>query len=341
MKTLNLNKLTILLGLFLVSAFFTTGANALCTVNADGEIITPASATGQKVSDDTTSYDEEGEVDYQAGDATNDCTITPATYKIVFYKVGVCTADPDLNDLSSCEMFFEDAAGITVDIKAGVNSTFDIPEFTITPGTYPFLYVQLSNKLGMKWQGSMSNNVTGSSGTGKYCWTNNAGFHSMSPQVNPDPEEGDPTATVETAYGTSLAYNAVTVDCGTLAEANAGVIFNYEIITRFSQGFCSDNFLANGDKEEMQDKEGVGASRGQPTISLLTTADVFATTCTNSAKIAWTTTLDTAYTITENSSFEMSIAATAANEIQFDGGTNLEIFKVGSGAPKISLNVTD
>jgi hypothetical protein len=37
----------------------------------------------------------------------------------------------------------------------------------------------------------------------------------------------------------------------------------------------------------------------------------------------------------------MSIAATAANEIQFDGGSNLEIFKVGSGAPKISLNVTD
>ena len=160
----------------------------------------------------------------------------------------------------------------------------------------------------------------------------------MAAQANPDT---DPTLTIETAYGTSLAYNAVTVDCGTLAEANAGVIFNYEIVTRFSEGFCSANLLANGDKEEMEDKEGVGASRGQPTISLLTTADVFATTCTNSAKIAWTTTLDTAYTITENSSFEMSIAATAANEIQFDGGSNLEIFKVGSGAPKISLNVTD
>jgi len=338
MKTLNLNKLTILLGLFLVSAFFTTGANALCTVNADGEIITPASAANEKVSDDTTSYDEDGNVDYQAGDATNDCSITPDTYKIVFYKVGVCTADPDLNDLSSCEMFFEDAAGITVDIKAGVSSTFDIPEFTITPGTYPFLYVQLSNKLGMKWQGSMSNNVTGSSGTGKYCWTNNAGFHSFAAQANPS---ADPTVTVETAYGTSLAYNAVTVDCGTLAEANAGVIFNYEVITRFTEAYCSANLLANGDKEDMQDKEGVGASRGQPTISLLTTADVFATTCTNSAKIAWTTTLDTAYTITENSSFGMSIAATAANELFFNGGSNLEIFKVGSGAPLISLNVTD
>ena len=338
MKTLNLNKLTILLGLFLVSAFFTTGANALCTVNADGEIITPASAADNKVSDDTTTYDINGNVDYTAGDADNVCLITPDTYKIVFYKVGVCTADPDLNDLSSCEMFFEDAAGITVDIIAGVSSTFDIPEFTITPGTYPFLYVQLSNKLGMKWQGSMSNNVTGSSGTGKYCWTNNAGFHSMAAQANPS---ADPTVTVVTAYGTSLAYNAVTVDCGTLAEANAGVIFNYEVITRFTDAYCSANLLANGDKADMQDKEGVGASRGQPTISLLTTADVFATTCTNSAKIAWTTTLDTAYTITENSSFEMSIAATAANELQFDGGNNLEIFKVGSGAPKISLNVTD
>ena len=338
MKTLNLNKLTILLGLFLVSAFFTTGANALCTVNADGEIITPASATELKVSDDTTTYDEEGNVDYQAGAADKVCMITPDTYKLVFYKVGVCTADPDLNDLSSCEMFFEDAAGISVDIKAGVSSTFDIPEFTITPGTYPFLYVQLSNKLGMKWQGSMSNNVTGSSGTGKYCWTNNAGFHSMAAQSNPG---ADPTVTVETAYGTSLAYNAVTVDCGTLAEANAGVIFNYEVMTRFTERACSENLIANGDKMDMTDKEGVGASRGQPTISLLTSADVFATTCTNSAKIAWTTTLDTAYTITENSSFEMSIAATAANEIQFDGGSNLEIFKVGSGAPKISLNVTD
>ena len=338
MNTLSLNKLTILLGLFLVSAFFTTGANALCTVNADGEIITPANATELKVSDDTTTYDEEGNEDYTAGTADKVCLITPATYKLVFYKVGVCTADPDLNDLSSCEMFFEDAAGITVDIKAGVSSTFDIPEFTITPGTYPFLYVQLSNKLGMKWQGSMSNNVTGSSGTGKYCWTNNTGFHSMAAQSNPG---ADPTVTVETAYGTSLAYNAVTVDCGTLAEANAGVIFNYEVITRFTDAYCSANLLANGDKADMQDKEGIGASRGQPTISLLTTADVFATTCTNSAKIAWTTTLDTAYTITENSSFEMSIAATAANEIQFDGGENLEIFKVGSGAPKISLNVTD
>ena len=340
MKTLNLNKIILLATLFLVSAFFTTGANALCTVNADGEIITPASATNEKVSDDTTIYDEEGNVDYQAGDATNDCTITPDTYKIVFYKVGVCTADPDLNDLSSCEMFFEDAAGITVDIKAGVSSTFDIPEFTITPGTYPFLYVQLSNKLGMKWQGSMSNNVTGSSGTGKYCWTNNTGFHSIASQEDVD-RGGDATATVETAYGTSLAYNAVTVDCGTLAEANAGVIFNYEVMTRFADDVCSENLLANGDKMDMTEKEGVGAARGKPTISLLTTADVFATTCTNSAKIAWTTTLDTAYTITENSSFEMSIAATAANELMFNGGSNLEIFKVGSGPPKISLNVTD
>ena len=40
MKTLNVNKLTILLGLFLVSAFFTTGANALCVESSAGVIET-------------------------------------------------------------------------------------------------------------------------------------------------------------------------------------------------------------------------------------------------------------------------------------------------------------
>ena len=58
MKTLNLNKLTILLGLFLVSAFFTTGANAACVVNADGAIVTAsensaAPVKGRALSQDT------------------------------------------------------------------------------------------------------------------------------------------------------------------------------------------------------------------------------------------------------------------------------------------------
>ena len=76
-------------------------------------------------------------------------------------------------------MFFESAAGIELDIQAGVSATLPIPEFYIEPGTYPFLYVQLSSKLGMQWSGRMSNDVDGSSGDGNggtYCWTSNAGM---------------------------------------------------------------------------------------------------------------------------------------------------------------------
>ncbi|WP_197503575.1 hypothetical protein, partial [Candidatus Pseudothioglobus singularis] len=48
-------------------------------------------------------------------------------------------------------------------------------------------------------------------------------------------------------------------------------------------------------------------------VNLLTAADAFATTCANAAKIAWTTALSTSYVVTENSTFAMSIVATAAN----------------------------
>ena len=334
MKTLNINKLTILLGLFLVSAFFTTGANAACVVDSDGAIDMISSAGTAKIKDTVTTYDDEGEVEYQAGGSArkNDCTVTPDAYKLKFYKVGVCTADPDLNDLTSCQMFFESAAGIEVDVQKGVSNAFDIPEFTIEPGTYPWLYVQISANLGMRWQAEFSSDVTGKSGTGVHCWSENA-LTSMTRQAE------NSNATVATAFGTSLAYNANSVKCGTQAEATAGMAFATEALTRFSEGFCDSALAANGDRTVMQDKEGAGGSRGLPTISLLTSADAFATTCLESFKIAWTTDLDTAYTVTEESDFDINIQATSANELYFSGASDKLLQRLGSGAPKISLNI--
>jgi hypothetical protein len=115
--------------------------------------------------------------------------------------------------------------------------------------------------------------------------------------------------------------------------------FANEALTRFSEGFCDSALAANGDRTVMEDKEGAGGSRGLPTISLLTSADAFATTCLESFKIAWTTDLDTAYTVTEESDFDINIQATSANELVFSGLSDLLIKRIGSGAPKISLNV--
>jgi len=231
-------------------------------------------------------------------------------------------------------MFFESAAGIELDIQAGASATLDIPEFSIDPGTYPFVYVLLSNKLGMQWSGRMSAAVDGSSGDGNggtYCWTSNAGLYPTAFQNS----DNDAVATV---HGTSFEGGVKNMDCGT---SEGTVVFANEVIVRFSQAYCSAPLGANGDKMSFE-KEGTGSARGTPTVNLLTTADVFATTCQTSAKIAWITDLDTSYTVTEDSTFAMSVKATDANSIQFsDGSSDNDIIKIMSGAPKIFLSVTD
>jgi hypothetical protein len=324
-KTLNLNKIILLATLFLAAIAFSNSASALCVVNGDGAIVTVSGDSQTPVKDDTA--DEE----VAANTAKADCTITPDIYKLNIYKFGLCTTDPDLNDLSSCQMFFESAAGIELDIQKGVSATLPIPEFYIEPGTYPYLYVQLSSKLGMKWSGTFSNAVDGSSGDGNggtYCWSSNAGMRASS-----YPAGG---AAFTTAHGTSLADSVKTMDCGT---TEGTVVTTYELLTKFSEENCSA-LAPNGDKSTFA-IEGTGSTRGIPTVSLLTTADAFATTCANVAKIAWTTALSTPYVVTENSTFAMSAKATAANSLEFSDGNDNDIRLLGSGPPRIYLSVTD
>jgi hypothetical protein len=134
-----------------------------------------------------------------------------------------------------------------------------------------------------------------------------------------------------------MAKSVITMDCGT---SEGTVVTTYELLTKFGEENCSA-LGANGDKMTFAEKEGTGASRGLPTVNLLTSADVFATTCANASKIAWTTDLDTAYTITEDSTFAMSVKATAANSLEFSNGNNNDIEIIASGAPRIYLTVTD
>ena len=327
MKTLSLNKVILLATLFLAAIAFSNSASALCVVNGDGATVTVSGDSQTPVKDDT------GDDETAANTATTDCTITPDVYKLNIYKFGLCKSDPDLNDLSSCQLFFDQAAGVEVDIQAGVSAILPIPEFYIEPGTYPFLYVQLSTKLGMKWSGTFSNAVDGSSGDGNggtYCWTSNAGGRASS---YPD---GTNEAAFTTAHGLSLAGGVKTMDCGT---AEGTVVTTYELLTKFSEENCSA-LAPNGDKSTFA-IEGTGSTRGIPTVSLLTTADAFATTCSNAAKIAWTTALSTPYVVTENSTFDMSIKATAANSLEFSDGDDNDILFIGSGAPRIYLTVTN
>jgi hypothetical protein len=321
MKTLSLYKIVVLIALFFVAIAFSNSANALCVVDGNGAIVTVSDDSRTPVKDDT------GDDETAANTATDNCTITPDVYRLNFYKFGLCTADPDLNDLSSCQFFFEQAAGVEVDIQKDVSATLPIPEFYIEPNTYQYLYVQLSTKLGMKWSGRTTNTVDGSSGDGNggtYCWTSNAGLHAS-------------TYVATNAHGSSLADSTQTMDCGT---SEGTVVFSNEVLTRFTDANCSSNLAANGDKSTFA-IEGTGSTRGIPTVNLLTSADAFATTCGNAAKIAWTTDLSTPYKVTENSTFAMSVKATAANSLEFSSDDDNSLNIIASGAPRIYLTVTD
>ena len=338
MKTLNINKLTILFGLFLISVFFTTSSSAagFCTANGSG-VITIANSTSPISS--TVASD-----DVAAGSARNDCSVTPAIYKLKIYKFGVCTKDPDLNDLSSCQMIFVKAAGVDIDIQAGVSATLPIPEFYIEPGTYPYMYVQLSNNLGMKWTATMSSAVTGAdasgtAGAGTTCWTTNTR------RVNRYQAASGSNA-VTTVHGASGISTAKSIDCGNSSDFASGYTFTYEVMARFIEDdadqspiYCATALATNGDYIDFVEAEGTGQTRGVNTVSLLNATDGFATSCADSAKIAWTTALVTPYTITEDSKFTMNIAATSSNDIEFLSSANKTIWKIISGAPKISLVV--
>ena len=334
MKTLNLNKLTILLGLFLVSVFFTTSANAGCKVNSAGAIITDYSDTSGDGGENFPVQDNVADDDFAAGAQRDGCNVTPAEYKLVFYKYGLCKADPSLGDITSCAFLFEDDAGIEHDIELGVAEILPIPEFVIDSGIYPYSYVLLSNKLGMKWSGTMSASTTGSNtaGTeadGTSCWTSGRGPTSTALNSGGD--------VVTTVHGTAIADDLITLQCAATMGTPA---FNYEVLSRFSEGYCEAALAATGDKQTFE-LEGTGQGAGIPTVSLLTTADAFATTCQTAAKIAWTTALTTSITITENSTFEMLMLATDSNSILWNNSVNNDIYKIESGAPRIMLKVTD
>jgi len=327
MKTLNLNKLTILIGLFLVSAFFTTGASAECAT------------TGAKITIDTSDGGEP--VDNQEGDGLGDsCEQTPDSYKITFYKIGLCTADTSYNDLSSCQYIVNDAAGVTHDVAYPSVGEMAIPKFAIDNGAYPYLVVVMTNKLGIKHSFETTNNVIGRSGTGTFCWTDGLS--------NPGTYNNAALMTYSGHSVNSVAGGTKTLQCGTEAGT---ADFNYEIINIFNganNNWCyTDSDDATSGTSNFAnvygDRTALGLmANGQATVNLLQSDDTYATTCQNGAKILWTTLLTTPYVVTDNSTFALNIKTVEGVSIDFDGGeSSATVLKVGANPPQLNLVVAD
>ena len=322
MKTLNLNKLSLLIGLFLISIAFSSGAQANnCVKDANGVIESADGASDNQVkatNGEQTAF-------------TDACTDTPDEYKLTFYKLGLCTADTSFNDLTSCKFVINSAAGIEHTIIGAADTPMAIPEFVIDPGTYPFMVVLISAKLAVKHSFQTSNAVDGATGTGVYCWTSNAGYTGYTSE----------NGVTVTGHGNSTSGGTQMLECG--AEAGTAV-FTHEVINKLNGDTCAATWVANGDRWPVVDDDNNVETVGNGTavVNLLTATDGFATSCANVYKILWTTDLTTPYVVTENSSFGLSVKTTHAISLDFDGdNTNQDVIKAGADPVQLFLTVTD
>ena len=315
MKTLNLNKILLLISLFLISAVFSTAAEASCRYTDAGLLDVAVDGDGNS---DAPVYETSRSA---RGDQ---CSDTPDEYEITFYKLGICTASTAANDLSSCQYIVDNDAGVEHVIVAGTTGAMAIPEFSIDPGTYTHMVVVISNKLGIKHSFTASNSVTGvSSSAGTTCWTSVAGPSSYTNEQFTSP------------HGATTADGAQLITCGALADSAPA--FSYEVINKLTEEACSDSWVANGDYASFGT-----VGNGTAEVSLLKSTDVFATACTDAAKILWTTTLTTPYVVTTESTWQLNMRTTDSVSIDFDGGDdNNNIMKMGADPVQLYLTVTD
>ena len=102
------------------------------------------------------------------------CYITPSTYKIKVYEMGLCTSDPlagtsiDSNDdvvtdntisESSCTPTFQSSTGSSVDLGGNATQTLTGTNFRPPTGTYPHAYIKIENTFGLKGTYQINSNT--------------------------------------------------------------------------------------------------------------------------------------------------------------------------------------
>lgn len=301
----------------LLSLFFITKANATCEMTGD------ALNTSNGV---TTPVNDVG--DAGIGDA---CNYVPDTYHIEFYRMSLCTSNPDVAgaaqpDFSTCSDMLSETGSVTeVDIQGTSESTLSVPDFTIPAGTYGYMVARLSAKLGIKHAfeattavayGDSDGNVQS---PGTYCWTVN-----------------NVLTGIDNANGQSTPFGT-TVDAGSTDKSNmqcsntegdmSNAEFSYEVVYVNNDSGCGGFDSDDGDRESAGD-----VGNGTASSRMMQSATASATGCANTNSILWTIDLTTPLVVTDTSNFLMNFRTTDAVSIDFNGGasTNPRIVKVGA-----------
>jgi len=306
-------RITTTLLLLILAILMANPAQAACTRDAAGAIITDADGGDEMVS---------------GGDQ---CSEIPDNYLIKFFKMGICTADP-MNaagnpNFSSCSFMLNDDDGIDHVIKMPNEGSLPTGDFDIPPGTYTHMVGVMSNRFGIKHTETFTEALRGLTGTGTTCW-------SIADKVtNYTNETVNNTTNTHDATATDNAPSTNTLECGSASDADPG--FSYEVINVFSNACSSwDGYWDSGTGRTMSN----GTAEGK----ILKTDETAATACTDGTKMLWVVEWTAPKIITKSSQFSLEFKLTDSVSVDLGaaGGVGQAV-KMGADPVTSILEVTE
>ena len=253
------------------------------------------------------------------------CSQEPDEYKIKFFKVTLCTAEPYTTgggtapDFTSCTDLSNTEKEVT--LEPGVDKDLIDGELVLPLGSYKYLVVIIDNHLKIKHQqkyvlasdGTTAASIFGnSSGSGAFCWTVAAGITTYTGETYDDAYETAQGIDPVTSGGTAATAR---LKCG---SSVSGKGFATEIIDHFGEDATFVGFMNYGELDVATD---TGISGIELAGNMLQADNTIATNEDHSRRIAQIYRYATPVVITENTnSFKLKV--TTYSSVSIDMATD-------------------
>ena len=285
-----------------------------CLKNSDGSaiMVTAGDATPFALAG-TTTYDQDA------------CSQEPDEYKIKFFKVALCSAEPYTTgggtapDFTSCTDLSNTEKEVT--LEPGVDKDLIDGELVLPLGSYKYLVVIIDNHLKIKHEqkyvlasdGTTAASIFGnSSGSGAFCWTVAAGITTYTGE------------TYDSDYATAQGVTPVTSGEGTTnarlkcGSSVSGKGFATEIIDHFGEDATFVGFMNYGELDVATE---TGIAGIELAGNMLQADNTIATNEDHSRRIAQIYRYATPVVITENTnSFKLKV--TTYSSVSIDMATD-------------------
>ena len=283
-----------------------------CLKNSDGSAIMVTTGQDKPFAlAGTTTYDQ------------NQCSQEPDEYKIKFFKVALCTAEPYTTgggiapDFTSCTDLSNTEKEVI--LEPGIDKDLIDEELVLPLGSYKYLAVIIDNHLKIKHQqkyvlesdGTSPANIFGNStGNGAFCWTIASGITTYTGETyDSDYATAQGVTPVNSAIGTTRAR----LKCG---SSVSGKDFATEIIDHFGDDATFVGFI---DYDTMNVSTEHGISGIEIAGNMLQADNTIATNEDHSRRIAQIFRYATPVVITEKTnSFKLKVTTYSSVSIDMD-----------------------